>query len=125
MGSTFRSLEDIVEERSGGFVVLFVQIVISVILMTYVIRRARNELNKTCDEMDPGVQANGHIVNVAPALVQYIAPGAKNSAKDFDVEAQLQDIAISGNKIKKGHQRSKSASAVLTKVSEIAIITQS
>ena len=114
MGSTFRSLEDVVSDQSGSYILLFVQFIISILLMTYVIRRARKELNKTCDEMEPDVEANGHVVAALPE--QFQLPVAKNFVRDFDVEAQLQEKDF--NKMKKGHQRSKSASAVLTAISE-------
>lgn len=118
MGSTFRSLEDVVQDQSGGYIILFVQFIISILLMTYVFRRARNELNKTCDEMEPDIEANGHVVTAIPDK-QFQLSIAKNFERDFDVEAQLQEKGFMDNKMKKGHQRSKSASAVLTAISEI------
>ena len=116
MGSTFRSLEDVVSDQSGGYILLFVQFIISILLMTYVIRRARKELNKTCDEMEPDIEANGHVVTALPEKFQLTI--AKNFVRDSDVEAQLQEKGYIDSKMKKGHQRSKSASAVLTAISE-------
>lgn len=119
MGSTFRSLEDVVQEQSGGYILLFVQFIISVLLMTYVIRRARSELNRTCDEIDSDVLANGHVVATAlPEQLQRISL-EKNFVIDFDVEAQLEEKEFLDGKKMKGHKRSKSASAVLTAVNEI------
>lgn len=119
MGSTFRSLEDVVQEQSGGYILLFVQFIISVLLMTYVIRRARSELNRTCDEIDSDVLANGHEVATAlPEQLQRISL-EKNFVIDFDVEAQLEEKEFLDGKKMKGHKRSKSASAVLTAVNEI------
>lgn len=117
MGSTFRSLEDVVQDQSGSYILLFVQFIISILLMTYVIRRARNELNKTCDEVEPDIEANGHVVTALPEQFQLTI--AKNSVRDFDVEAQLEEKRFVENKMKKGHQRSKSASAVLTAFSTL------
>lgn len=120
MGSTFRSLEDLVEEQSGGYIILFVQFIISILLMTYVIRRARRELNRTCNETEPEVLANGHIIVAVPEEFQLI-PEEKNFKIDFDLEAQLEEKEFIDHKTaKKGHKRSKSASAVLTAVNEIA-----
>ena len=117
MGSTFRSLEDVVQDQSGSYIILFIQFIISVLLMTYVIRRARKELNKTCDEVEPDIEANGHIPIATPEQFQFTM--AKNLVRDFDVEAQLEEKGFVDNKMKKGHQRSKSASAILTAISEI------
>lgn len=115
MGSTFRSLEDVVQDQSGSYILLFIQFIISILLMTYVIRRARNELNKTCDEVEPDIEANGHVVTALPEQFQLTI--AKNSVRD--VEAQLEEKGFVENKMKKGHQRSKSASAVLTAFSTL------
>ena len=112
MGSTFRSLEDVVQDQSGSYIVLFIQFIISILLMTYVIRRARNELNKTCDEMEQDVEANGHVKAVMP--VKFQLSRAKNFVRDFDIEAQVEEKDHTESKLKKGHQRSKSASAILT-----------
>ncbi|XP_067055399.1 transmembrane protein 64-like [Acropora muricata] len=117
MGSTFRSLEDVVQDQSGSYIVLFIQFIISILLMTYVIRRARNELNKTCDEMEQDVEANGHVQAVMP--VKFQLSRAKNFVRDFDVEAQLEEKGDTESKLKKGHQRSKSASAILTAFTDL------
>lgn len=119
MGSTFRSLEDVVQEQSGGYIILFIQFIISILLMTYVIRRARKELNRTCDEMEPDVLANGHVVTALPEQLQRVTL-EKNSVMDIDVEAQLEEKEFLESKMKKGHKRSKSASAVLIAVNEIS-----
>lgn len=117
VGSTFRSLEDVVQDQSGSYIVLFIQFIISILLMTYVIRRARNELNKTCDEMEQDVEANGHVQAVMP--VKFQLSRAKNFVRDFDIEAQLEDKDHTESKLKKGHQRSKSASAILTAFTDL------
>ncbi len=119
MGSTFRSLEDVVQEQSGGYILLFIQFIISILLMMYVIRRARKELNITCDEVEPDVLANGHVVTALPEHLQQI-PLEKSFVMDIDVEAQLEEKEFLESKMKKGHKRSKSASAVLIAVNEIS-----
>jgi len=95
MGSTLRSLEDVMSEQSGGYVVLFAQVVIGVLLMSYVIRRARRELNKTCEESEKEM------------LVLPISNG--------DIEAQKTTLEKpkSKNKFIKSHRKSHSASAIL------------
>ncbi|XP_020893269.1 transmembrane protein 64 [Exaiptasia diaphana] len=96
MGSTLRSLEDVVSEQSGGYVILFAQVVIGVLLMSYVIRRARRELNKTCEESEKELQLN------------VVCNG--------DIEAQKSPPDIpkkSKNKFIKSHRKSHSASAIL------------
>ena len=119
MGSTFRSLEDVVQDQSGGYIILFIQFIISILLMTYVIRRARKELNRTCEEVEPDILANGHVVTALPEQLQRVTL-EKNFVMNIDVEAQLEEKEFLESKMKKGHKRSKSASAVLIAVNEIS-----
>ena len=117
MGSTFRSLEDVMEEKSGGYIILFVQFLISAVLMTYVIRRARKELNRTCDEVDHEVQANGIVVTAQP---EALLLSLKKHSASYDVESQRLD-SNTGRKVNfnsKGHKRSQSASAILVEISD-------
>ncbi|XP_068724273.1 transmembrane protein 64-like [Montipora capricornis] len=117
MGSTFRSLEDIVQDQSGGYIILFVQFIISVLLMAYVIRRARKELNKTCDEVEEAIEENGHVQTAMHE--EFKLSRVKNFVRDFDIEAQSQGKSLIESKVKKGHQRSKSASAILIAITDM------
>lgn len=94
MGSTLRSLEDVMSEQSGGYIVLFAQVVIGILLMSYVIRRARRELNKTCEESEKEM------------LVMSV---------NGDIEAQKTPLEKpkTKNKFVKSHRKSHSASAIL------------
>ena len=79
-------------EQSGGYIILFAQVIIGILLMSYVIRRARRELNKTCEESEKELQLNS------------------------DIEAQKntqEKPKNSKNKFKKSHRKSHSASAIL------------
>ena len=116
MGSTFRTLEDVVEEKSGGYIILFIQFIISAALMTYVFRRARKELNRTCNEVDvEAAQANGHVVTAMP---EPLSKTTHMESSSRDVESQNVDNATNRSvKFTKGHKRSQSASAVLLQIS--------
>ena len=69
IGSTLRSMEDVMADHSSSYLVLVAQVLISIALMVYVIRRARTELNKTCEESELEIQVNGDIVVVRPKLL--------------------------------------------------------
>ncbi|EDO37035.1 predicted protein [Nematostella vectensis] len=123
MGSTLRSLEDVMEEKSGGYMVLFVQVVIGLLLMFYVIRRARKEINKACEESEKELQVNGHVVTAdATFLPQFLS---RDIVGNNDVEAQRHDARTAiknGSKkmpFKKGHRKSHSASAILIEANEL------
>lgn len=88
-------------EQSGGYVILFAQVLIGVLLMSYVIRRARRELNKTCEESEKELQ------------VVHVCNG--------DIEAQKSPLEKpkSKNKFTKSHRKSHSASAILVNETQI------
>lgn len=59
MGSTLRSMEDVLSDESSattGYLVFAVQIIMTVILLTFVIRKARVELKKAVEGEDCKVQ---------------------------------------------------------------------
>lgn len=76
-GTTLRSIKDVVSNDGESYILFSFQLLISIVLMVFVSRLARQEINK-CSELD---------------------------SEKKDLEA--------GEVFKKGHSRSKSASAVL------------
>ncbi|XP_013381431.1 transmembrane protein 64 [Lingula anatina] len=57
IGSTLRSMEDVLSDDSNqttGWIVFITQLVFTVLLMFFVVRKARNELKKTVDEQETG-----------------------------------------------------------------------
>lgn len=59
MGSTLRSIEDVLSDESNattGYIIFAIQIIMTVILLTFVIRKARVELKKAVDGNDSKVQ---------------------------------------------------------------------
>ena len=113
IGSTLRSMEDVMADHSSSYLVLVAQVLISIVLMVYVIRRARTELNKTCEESELEIQVNGDIVVVRPKLLPLTT---NHHLTDYDIEAQVRKDRT---KVNKGHKRAHSASAILTDVNEL------
>jgi len=114
MGSTLRTMEDVVHHNSaGGYLMLTVQVGISGFLMWYVIRRARYELNKAClpttidniNKTDQAMTPQG--LERASSTSQYF-PIRYQSVPTTDL-----DEAVLSNSKKQGHKRAHSASAVL------------
>ena len=46
MGSTVRNMQEVLSDRVDGYIVLTAQVIFTVILMLYLLRKARNELAK-------------------------------------------------------------------------------
>lgn len=120
MGSTFRSLEDVMSQQSGGYIVLFAQVLISILLMSYVIRRARRELNKTCEELENERKLNGQVVTTsARFLPKFLSK--KGPIYDIEGQAYKEKPKNPKNKFQKGHRKSHSASAILVEVNEMSL----
>ena len=52
MGSTVRSMQEVVADRMDGYIILSAQVIISVFLMLYMLRKARGELAKLTRPVD-------------------------------------------------------------------------
>jgi len=50
LASTVKHMREVMADRANGYVVLMVQVLISVVLMVYVLRMARIELSKLTSE---------------------------------------------------------------------------
>lgn len=86
LGTTLRSMKDVIDNDGDSYIMFMGQLLVSVVLMGFVVRLARTEINKSMSAAESG----------------------------RDLEA--------GDGYKKGHNRSKSASAVL--MSKQKIINQ-
>lgn len=106
MGSTLRSVEDVISEHSGGYVLLVFQVVITIGLSVYVIRKARKELNKACRESEVEMMLDkGDIVTTIPNYLDL--PLQKNTKANGLVNGHIPSS-------KPGHRRAQSASAIVT-----------
>lgn len=126
VGSTLRTMEDVVHSNSaGGYLLLGVQVGISGFLMWYVIRRARYELNKAClpntNDIDYSSLTN-YSKNKKTEMVKTPQPLTRALSNGFSKYELLptsdneEEITIKGNKNsakKQGHKRAHSASAIL------------
>ena len=112
IGSTLRSMEDVMADHGSSYFILVAQVLISIALTVYVIRRARKELNKACEESELEIQAND-IVKRPMFLPQL---NNHHLFKLYDVEAQLHKNKTT---FTKGHKRAHSASAILIDVNGV------
>ena len=46
LGSTVRNMQEVLGDRADGYLILSAQVIISIVLMFYVLRKARRELSK-------------------------------------------------------------------------------
>jgi hypothetical protein len=113
MGTTVRNMEDVMEDSKHGYVMISMQIVVSVILMIYVIRRARKELNRACRQAED-VEAGQRSITVEPSLLRVMS---HNNVKFLDGKNGVVNSydLLKMNQTK--HQRSKSVSLILPKFS--------
>jgi hypothetical protein len=108
MGSTLRSVEDVISEHSGNYVILVVQVVITIGLSIYVIRKARKELNKACRESEVEMMLDRReIVTCVPKYLDL--PLQKNSKANGIANGHVPN----GHVTKPGHRRAQSASAII------------
>ena len=54
MGSTVRSMQEVLADRVDGYIILGVQVVFSLVLMFYLLNKARRELAKLTHSSAPG-----------------------------------------------------------------------
>ena len=113
VGSTLRTMEDVVEERSGGYLVLLCQVGISIGLMWYVIRRARYELNKAC--LPPTEEFSN---KVRPLLTKTLSINGIHQTYASRIEENYHDdiealLHKQEGKGKPGHKRAQSTSALI------------
>ena len=113
MGSTLRSVEDVISEHSGGYVILMVQVVITIGLSVYVIRKARKELNKACRESEVEMMLDsGDIATSAPNYLDL--PLKKDLKANGHANGDVNGHISSSQLSKPGHRRVQSASAIVT-----------
>ena len=104
MGSTLRSVEDVISEHSGNYVILVMQVIVTIGLSVYVIRKARKELNKACRESEVEMILDGK--DIVTSVPKYLdLPLQKDSKANGHVP--------NGHVAKPGHRRAQSASAVI------------
>ena len=108
MGSTLRSVEDVISEHSGNYVILVVQVVITVGLSIYVIRKARKELNKACRESEVEMMLDQH--DIVTSVPKYLDLPLQ---KDSKANGILNGHVANGHAVKPGHRRAQSASAII------------
>eukprot|EP00112_Aurelia_sp_Birch-Aquarium-sp1_P009133 Seg2026.2 transcript_id=Seg2026.2/GoldUCD/mRNA.D3Y31 product="Transmembrane protein 64" protein_id=Seg2026.2/GoldUCD/D3Y31 len=113
IGSTLRTMNDVVnQDKSRGYAIIFIQVLISLCLMCYVIRRARYELNKVClppsKQLQPLKQTIRH--SKSTSLNGFNFPST--ALDNYDVNADLEELN-DRKENKPGHKRAKSASAIL------------
>lgn len=127
MGSTLRTMEDVLHSNSsGGYLLLAVQVGISGFLMWYVIRRARYELNKAClpSTYDYTNLVNKDIPASAARTPQPLTRAMSGNLASYDLlhtsdyEDDLNNISSSKShdgeaRKQQGHKRAHSASAIL------------
>ena len=46
MGSTIRNMQEVLADRADGYIILTIQVIVSIFLSLYLIRKAKQELNK-------------------------------------------------------------------------------
>ena len=112
MGSSLRTIEDVVHHNSpGGYFIFAIQVGISGFLMWYVIRRARYELNKACLPTDYEKTLDDLSTPLSKHDLLKVSSGIFESKK---YKILSKENLVSSDKInKKGHKRAQSASAVL------------
>ena len=52
MGSTVRNMQEVLADRVDGYIILSAQIIISIFLTVYLLRKARGELSKLTKQVD-------------------------------------------------------------------------
>ena len=62
MGSTLRNMQDVLSDRLDNYVVLSGQIISSILLMAYLLRKARRELAKHTRQAD--IEAGNASINM-------------------------------------------------------------
>lgn len=55
MGSTVRSMQEVLTDRMDGYIILGIQVVFSIILLLYLLNKARRELAKLTHDVECGV----------------------------------------------------------------------
>ena len=52
MGSTVRNMQEVLADRVDGYIILSAQVIMSIFLMLYLLRKARSELAKLTKQVD-------------------------------------------------------------------------
>lgn len=108
MGSTLRSVEDVISQHSGGYLILMVQVFITIGLSVYVIRKARKALNKACRASEVEMMLdNGDIITAIPNYLDL--PVQKDGKANGHINGHIPSSKLS----KPGHRRVQSASAII------------
>lgn len=103
MGTTLRSVEDVISEHSGNYVILVIQVAITIGLSVYVIRKARKELNKAVRESEVEMMLDRR--EIVTSIPKYL---------DLPLQTDFKTNGIAnGHVAKPGHRRAQSASAII------------
>ncbi|XP_006811909.1 transmembrane protein 64-like [Saccoglossus kowalevskii] len=111
IGTTLRSMEDVLDQQSfSGYIMFILQIVISIVLTWYVVKRARKELNQTVKAYEDEMEERERTILAMPRNLE--------EAESMDSLNLLSPTISSANgKIKNKflsrHQRSQSATVPL------------
>lgn len=108
MGSTLRSVEDVISQHSGGYFILMVQVVITIGLSVYVIRKARKELNKACRESEVEMMLDSQ--DIITTMPNYLDLTLR---KEVKANGYTNGHVPSLKHPKQGHKRAQSASAIV------------
>eukprot|EP00118_Oscarella_pearsei_P003735 m.15554 g.15554 ORF g.15554 m.15554 type:complete len:144 (+) comp26428_c1_seq1:421-852(+) len=115
MGTTFRSMEDVIDDKMNGYLLLLLQVAISILLMVYVIRRARRELNRACQQQED-IESGHRIVTVEPNFLRIMSHHSLGNLNGNIDNHDLTDPYGTLKAKQMGHQRSMSASAALAQL---------
>ncbi|XP_070574050.1 transmembrane protein 64-like [Ptychodera flava] len=107
MGTTLRSMEDVLDQQSfSGYFMFILQLVISIVLTWYVVKKARSELNKTVSAYEQEMQERERTVLAEPRNLDEL-----EKMDSLNLLGSLQSIPNGKHKGKKffqGHRRSQS-----------------
>ena len=65
MGSTIRNMQEVLGDRADGYIILIIQVLFSIALMIYLLRKARKELAKLTQNAENQSEDNIETSNIA------------------------------------------------------------
>ncbi|XP_077983127.1 transmembrane protein 64-like [Glandiceps talaboti] len=108
MGTTLRSMEDVLDQQSfSGYFMFIFQLLVSIVLTWYVVKRARKELNQTVKDYEEEIEERERTVLATPRNLEEMERMAS-----LNLLGSLQSMPNGKLKQKKkflqGHRRSQS-----------------